>query len=365
MTAYYNEHDPKKAVALQALMDAGHIAPGEISTKDIRDVSPDELSGFTQCHFFAGIGLWSVAARAAGIDDGQPLWSGSCPCQPYSAAGGGGGLADDRHLWPHWYWLIAQCRPNTVVGEQVASKDGLGWLDIVSADMEGADYTGGALDLCSAGFGPPNIRQRLYMCWLADASCAASGRDAGAISGAQAQGTGQGRADGRHDHRPCDGGDIDGMVNSDGSGLQRQRGHGSFGNEPRRVAQGPDRQVARASDAGGLGSAEQERRGEARAGRTGKRPAIGNPVGGMAAGSVRDPLHLDPNRQPARTDWDAVDWLLCRGPDGPKLRPVRPGAFVLAPSHPGRNHVLRGIGDAINLEVATAFLETVKLDLEG
>lgn len=59
-------------------------------------------------------------------------------------------------------WLIRACRPVTVMGEQVASKDGLAWLDIVHADLEGQGYTFGALDLCSAGFGAPHIRQRLW-----------------------------------------------------------------------------------------------------------------------------------------------------------------------------------------------------------
>ena len=72
------------------------------------------------------------------------------------------GMADKRHLWPHWFHLIEQCRPSTVFGEQVASKDGLGWIDLVQADMEGADYAIGSFDLCSAGFGAPHIRQRLW-----------------------------------------------------------------------------------------------------------------------------------------------------------------------------------------------------------
>ena len=114
--AYYNENDPEKCAALEAMMADGHIAPGMIDNKDIRDVNPDELSRFTQCHFFAGIGLWSAAARAVGIPDDFPLWSGSCPCQPFSAAGTGEGHADDRHLWPHWFWLIYQRRPFAVRG---------------------------------------------------------------------------------------------------------------------------------------------------------------------------------------------------------------------------------------------------------
>jgi len=160
--AYYNEIDPYAAEWLRSLIRSGHIADGIVDERSISDVRPDELQEFTQCHFFAGIGVWSYALRSAGWEDDRPVWTGSCPCQPFSGAGNRKGVADKRHLWPHWFHLIEQCRPSTVFGEQVASKDGLGWIDLVQADMEGADYAIGSFDLCSAGFGAPHIRQRLW-----------------------------------------------------------------------------------------------------------------------------------------------------------------------------------------------------------
>ena len=169
MTAYYNEIDPYAAQWLRNLIEAGHIAPGVVDERDIRDIRPDELMGYTQCHFFAGIGVWSYALRRAGWSDERPIWTGSCPCQPFSVGGTGEGFTDERHLWPHFHWLIEQCNPSVVIGEQVASKDGLGWLDLVSSDMEGTGYAFGASDLCAAGFGAAHIRQRLY--WIgADSS---------------------------------------------------------------------------------------------------------------------------------------------------------------------------------------------------
>jgi DNA (cytosine-5)-methyltransferase 1 len=122
--------------------------------------------GFTQCHFFAGIGVWSHALRLAGWDDARPVWTGSCPCQPFSAAGKRAGFQDERHLWPAWFELIRELRPRAVFGEQVASKDALAWIDHVSADLEGADYAIGAVDTCAAGHGAPHIRQRLF--WVAE-----------------------------------------------------------------------------------------------------------------------------------------------------------------------------------------------------
>jgi DNA (cytosine-5)-methyltransferase 1 len=166
--AYYNENDPKAAAWLRELIKQGCIAKGEVDTRSIEDVTPSDLNGFSQCHFFAGIGGWSYALRLAGWTDDRPVWTGSCPCQPFSTAGKGKGIADERHLWPALYHLIQQCRPAVVFGEQVASPDGLAWFDIVQADLEDQDYACGAADLCAAGVGAPHIRQRLY--WMAYSS---------------------------------------------------------------------------------------------------------------------------------------------------------------------------------------------------
>ena len=167
MSAYYNEIDPFAADWLRELIRAGHIAPGEVDTRSIEDVAPDDLAGFAQCHFFAGIGTWSYALRRAGWADDRPVWTGSCPCQPFSAAGKRRGTADERHLWPAFFRLIRERRPVTVFGEQVASCDGLAWFDLVSFGLEGTGYAVGAVDTCAAGFGAPHIRQRLY--WVAHA----------------------------------------------------------------------------------------------------------------------------------------------------------------------------------------------------
>ncbi|WP_027188871.1 DNA cytosine methyltransferase [Desulfovibrio cuneatus] len=162
--AYYNEIDPHAAAWLRELIKAGHIAPGEVDERSIEDVVPTDLAGYTQCHFFAGIGVWSYALRQAGWPDSRAVWTGSCPCQPFSAAGKGAGFADERHLWPAFFHLISQCKPSTVFGEQVGSKDGLAWLDLVHSDLEGTGYTCGSSNTPAAGFGAPHIRQRLYFC---------------------------------------------------------------------------------------------------------------------------------------------------------------------------------------------------------
>lgn len=162
MSAWYNEIDPYCAEWLRKLMKLGLIAEGEVDERSITDVQPNDLQGFAQCHFFAGIGGWSYALRLAGWPDDRAVWTGSCPCQPLSCAGQRKGHADQRHLWPAFCRLIAECRPTACFGEQVASPDGREWLAGVRADLEALGYACGAADLCAAGVEAPHARQRIY-----------------------------------------------------------------------------------------------------------------------------------------------------------------------------------------------------------
>jgi Site-specific DNA methylase len=167
VTAYYNEIDPYAAQWLRNLIEAGHIAPGVVDERSIEDVRPSDLAGFTQCHFFAGVGVWSHALRAAGWADDVPVWTGSCPCQPFSAAGAGAGFNDERHLWPSFSWLIKECRPPVILGEQVANA--AEWLSCVQRDLEALDYAFGAMPIQAASAGAFHLRDRIY--FVADAGC--------------------------------------------------------------------------------------------------------------------------------------------------------------------------------------------------
>lgn len=133
---YYNEFDPRTAAWLRELIAQGHIPDGDVDERSITEVTAGDLRGYTQCHFFAGIGGWSYALRLAGWPSDRPVWTGSCPCQPFSVAGRGKGFEDERHLWPEFRRLIAACKPATVFGEQVASKAGREWLSGVFLDLQ-------------------------------------------------------------------------------------------------------------------------------------------------------------------------------------------------------------------------------------
>lgn len=165
---YLNEFDAGAAQWLRELVDMGELPDAWIDDRDCRDVRAGDIGDATQCHWFAGIGGWPLAFALAGWDTARHVWSASLPCQPFSAAGKGAGADDERHLWPAFHALVAQCRPAVLVGEQVASADGREWLAAVFADLEDMGYAVAGADLCAASVGAPHIRQRLFWCGVLD-----------------------------------------------------------------------------------------------------------------------------------------------------------------------------------------------------
>lgn len=319
MVAYYNEIDPFAAQWLRTLITQGHLPRGDVDERSIEDVKPDDLRTYTQCHFFAGIGVWAYALRLAGWDDDSPVWTGSCPCQPFSAAGKAAGFDDERHLWPAWFHLIEHAKPRSVpvFGEQVASKDGLAWLDLVHADMEGAGHTVRAIDFCAAGIGAPHIRQRLWfvadpaskrydgrrtsqtcpksgaqqrperLCHvngMADSSSARplpstqrsicggeKGRgtwnaeperscDARGLADTKSGGFGELRSASGKSGQPDISDGIGIVGNAFGSGLEGQCGHGDKGDEPGRIGETAHGYASETSATGGMADADDAKR---------------------------------------------------------------------------------------------------------
>lgn len=214
--AIYNEIDPFAAQWLENLIAAGHVAPGRVDRRSIADLKPADIAGSGQRHFFAGIGGWSYGCRLAGVPDDADIWTGSCPCQGLSDAGKRLGALDPRHLWPAWFELIRECRPATIFGEQVASRLGLDWLDLVRSDLEGCGYAFGASDLCAASVGAPHIRQRLYFTaqLMGDARSARGRRNARTVSRSEGEGEGEGRGPRRVGDEPINAGTADAVADA-------------------------------------------------------------------------------------------------------------------------------------------------------
>ena len=162
MWAYYNEIKPEAAHMLRQLIKDKIIAEGEVDERSITEIKPEEIKHFTQRHFFAGIGGWSVALKLSGWPDDRAVDTGSCPCQPFSNAGNQKGKDDARHLWPAWYSIIEKCRPSRIYGEQVASAIAHGWLDGVYDDLEKEGYAVGSAILPACSIGSPHQRGRLW-----------------------------------------------------------------------------------------------------------------------------------------------------------------------------------------------------------
>lgn len=159
---YYNEFDKGAAAWLRELISAKLIPFGYVDERSITEVTASDVQGFTQCHFFAGIGGWSYALQLAGVDPSVRLWTGSPPCQPFSTAGKQLGQLDERHLAPTFMRLVAQCRPPVLFGEQVAAAIGKHWLDDLFTELENENYSCGAAILPACSVGAPHKRNRLF-----------------------------------------------------------------------------------------------------------------------------------------------------------------------------------------------------------
>lgn len=330
---YFNENDPFAAQWLRNL-----FPKATVDERDIRQVDAAALAGFRRCHFFGGIGGWEYALELAGWPRERSVWTGSCPCQPFSDAGKRQAEVDERHLWPAFLRLIAERRPAVVFGEQVASSLGREWLAGVRDDLEALEYEVGAADLCAASVGAPHRRQRLY--WVAYARGAASERNAGAVLGTQA---------GERGARESDGGGVDGF--GDGGGVRTAAVANPKG--PRRGMvratnkRAPDREGDAPADSGAgntsrVGDAPspgpQEQWSEYRPG--------GERCGGLVGLAV----------QAGVPQWNGPT-VAVKCSDGWRRVSAEPEAFPLAAGVSKRMGKLRGAGNAIVPQVAAIFIQ--------
>jgi DNA (cytosine-5)-methyltransferase 1 len=334
---YHNEIDGYAAQWTRNLMKKGLIPDGFVDERDVRDVQPMDLWGFTRCHFFSGIAGWACALRLAGVSDDFPLWTGSCPCQPFSVAGQQKGFADERHLWPIWAKLIAQSRPAIVLGEQVAGA--AAWLRLVRGDLEALGYAVGAIPIEAASAGADHLRDRIWFVAHAE--------------GEQARAAGQPRQSG-------DVGDAASERWREGRPQHELRGGRDAAAGPSGASSLADAsQSRRRQDAG---SPPRDEAADGRAGRdeqqqNGDHVVAGDGQGHMANTDIAGPQGrvILPERAGERAaGLDSMGWAV--GADG-KARRIKPGVRLLAHGIPARASKLRAYGNAIDLRPAAAFIE--------
>lgn len=304
---YYNEWDKNAAAWLRELIKQGHIPFGVVDERSITEVKPEDLDGFTQCHFFAGIGGWPLALRLAGVSEDTPIWTGSPPCQPFSAAGKQLGQFDPRHLAPVFLDLISECHPPVLFGEQVAPAIAKSWMCDLQTHLEREDYAVGFAVLPACSVGAPHKRERLFFGAHQLAKSLCTKRDGERIHGL---GEGDKTQGSREAAEPAGCGYFGGMGDTDSERLQgERRDSDSQGREGQDI-----RQAGLLDGAGAENNTANSHHGF----------------------------------------WSDADWLGCR--DG-KFRPVEPGTFPLANGVPARVGRLRGYGNAIVPQVAAEFIK--------
>lgn len=346
----FNEIEP-----FAAQWTANQYTKAIINARSIRDLSPADVAGFRRVHFFAGIGGWELALRIAGWPEDEKIWTGSCPCQPFSIAGKRGGTDDERHLWPEFFRLVRSCRPRWAMGEQVSSADGLVWLDGVFADLEAEGYTCWAVDTCAAGVEAPHIRQRLY--WVAYAqgerpSGVVAERASGIVERSR---TGSGRP-------------TDGLANADGS---KSRGRKLRLQPKNRDDRGATR-VAELTEADRLEHAPSHGWEQGRAEPDGRSVASGCGVGGLGDAERgrqegRATIAAGASDRPVPSSaWSNVAIIHCR--DG-KSRPISPesGDEPLAYGIPVKaGHIVAALGElGVDPKIAKRIIANARRNRTG
>lgn len=336
------------------------------------------------------------------------LLAGGIPCQPWSVAGKQGGSDDERDLWPDFLALAGRLGAAALLVENVPglASDPRG-LDRIAGDIERAGYCWWAASIRAADVGAPHLRDRLFICALADrdgAGCRelGSGRASTGIAlGDDPNGCG----DPRHPycrrgsccHNPnaCDGNDCwlarypermpvdpdedDDEFLADVSRFRRREGRPEPEGQQGRPDAAEREPIGRLADTGGSGS-----QGRRRPAAGLQRPAAerGRPVGDAADGGCRGSATAEveggregsgqPGRQQGRQlaggpqgrgPWSDARPILCRDgkwrlvpfdaaelallgvADGPAEELA--SRFPVGPAEPGRVARLRALGNAV------------------
>ncbi|HGH0736975.1 DNA cytosine methyltransferase [Klebsiella pneumoniae] len=386
---YYNEWDAKTAAWLRELIRRGHLPDGIVDERSITEVAPEDLRGFRQWHFFAGIGGWPLALKLAGWPAYAPVCTGSPPCQPFSVAGKRGGRDDSRHLAPAFLDLIAELRPPAIFGEQVSAAIKELWLDALFVELEDEGYTCASAVLPACSVGAPHKRDRLFFGAIDLADLVSDGLERRLRGWADKEWqiirrpAGRGGAAGdlsnaEHLQRPQPmsglraGGMVPGGRDEEAYPPAGHRGDGQlcrlcdgtgwfYGDEDL----GPCVCMGDTNPGLNHGPEDAIRTGRAAvdavspscqlpdaADGTGL-PSIEGAVIGQLSGRYGEVYACSGLPDQDHGAWSNADWLLCR--DG-NFRPVESGTFPLANGVPARVVRLRGYGNAIVPQVAAQFI---------
>lgn len=333
---YYNEWNKGAAAWLRELINNKLIPYGYVDERSITEVTPSDLEGFTQCHFFAGIGGWPLALQLAGVPASTQLWTGSPPCQPFSVAGQARGFDDERHLAPAFLRLIRECKPELLFGEQVAAAIGKHWLDFVFLNLEEKGYACGAAVLPACSVGAPHKRDRLFFGaqQLGHADSERHNRQHALLQRTGPENMSEITGSGKNG----------GVADTDNARPQGRTGMRECANQQPAGAGSMESGMAN-SESGGRGERIENIAGV----------QIGNAEEGPAGRFAKHGGMVDEFRTlEVNGFWSDSDWLGCR--DG-KFRPVESGTFPLANGIPARVGRLRGYGNAIVPQVAAEFIK--------
>jgi len=237
--------------------------------------------------------------------------------------------------------------------------------------MEDEKYAIGTLDISAASVGAPHIRQRLY--FVADsgserrdgqrlrlqsgqtrqagAEVGRCGKDGLVADATKSRREGNmagevfgGRDSAWQDERTTGSGTVDELVYAEQPRLEgsADEGDSSQGRQASVRSTGSTSGTAgELADTGWQQDNQQRDRGQAEQGSDGQNNRILGGSGGELCG-------------PTNGFWRNAEWIYCR--DG-KYRPTEPGSPPLATGITNRVGKLRGYGNAINAQVAQAFIE--------
>lgn len=173
--------------------------PGLQRWRDIRTLTGDS--------FYEQTGMRTVT-----------VLSGGFPCQPFSTAGKRRGKEDDRYLWPEMLRVIQEIRPAWVVGENVAGIVSLA-LDTVLSDLESIGYACQAIVIPACAVDAPHRRDRVAIVGYAN--------DAGSRASGDGAYRNRAEKDRRNVAQCGSGGSGQDVADTDGTGFQRCKQHGS------------------------------------------------------------------------------------------------------------------------------------------